>query len=84
MEYPKNNMYRPAGTFGYRGAGAMPFAAEATRAQERKSSCLEGVSLAMVYAPCQHFEKLYEPDEGLRCGTIFCKLYMPFQGNRRS
>jgi hypothetical protein len=83
MEYPKNNTYCPAGAFKYRGAVAPAFVPEAAKAQERKNSCLEGMSLAMVYAPCQHFEKLYEPAEGLRCGTIFCKLYMPFMGNRR-
>jgi len=82
MEYPKNNMYRPAGTFGYRGAGAMPFAAETAKAQERKSSCLEGVSLAMVYAPVQRFQGLYEPEEALSRGTIFQELEKPFLGGR--
>ena len=83
MEYPKNNTYNPAGAFRYRSTGAVPFPAEALGDRERKKSCLDGMSLAMVYIPCQHFEKLYEPTEGLRCGTIFCKLNMPFMGSRR-
>lgn len=84
MEYPKNTMYYQNGTFNRRPAGITPFPANATPCtQEKKNPCLEGASLAMVYSPCQHFEKLYEPMEGLRCGTIFCKLYMPFTGNRR-
>ena len=83
MEYPKNNMCHPGAAFKYRGAGVMPFPAEAASERERKKSCLEGMSLAMVYVPCQHFEKLYEPMEGLHCGTVFCKLNMPFTGNRR-
>jgi hypothetical protein len=61
----------------------MPFPAETAGERERKKSFLEGMSLAMVYAPCQYFDKLYEPMEGLRCGTIFCKLNMPFTGSRR-
>jgi hypothetical protein len=81
MEYPKNNMYHPNGAFNRRVAPAMPFPAAQSQAQ--KNPCLEGMSLAMVYSPCQHFEKLYEPMEGLRCGTIFCKLNMPFTGGRR-
>ena len=83
MEYPKNNAYCPGGAFKYRGAGVMPFTAEMVGEAERKKSCLDGMSLAMVYVPCQYFEKLYEPMEGLHCGTIFCKLNMPFMGGRR-
>jgi hypothetical protein len=83
MEYPKNNMCHPGAAFKYRGTGMMPFPAETAGEHERKKSCLEGMSLAMVYAPCQYFDKLYEPMEGLRCGTIFCKLNMPFTGSRR-
>jgi hypothetical protein len=83
MEYPKNNAYCPVSAFKYRGSGAVPFAAETLKAQEHKNTCLDGMSLAMVYSPCQYFEKLYEPMDGLHCGTIFCKLYMPFTGNRR-
>lgn len=84
MEYPKNNMYYHGGAFNRRVMPNMPIAENSfAKAADEKSSCLEGMSLAMVYSPCQHFEKLYEPSEALRCGTIFCKLYMPFTGNRR-
>ncbi|MBQ8403624.1 MAG: spore coat associated protein CotJA [Clostridia bacterium] len=41
------------------------------------------MSLAMVYSPCQQFEKLYEPMEALRCGTLFSELNMPFTGRGR-
>jgi hypothetical protein len=83
MEYPKNNAYYPGSTFGRHAMPGVQFAHQGASAQERKMPCLEGLSLAMVYSPCQSFEKLYEPTEALRCGTLFCKLYMPFTGNRR-
>ena len=82
MEYPKNTMYTPVGTFP--GHGMQRAYAQITQEKAmRKSACLEGVSLAMVYSPCQHFEELYEPMEGLCRGTIFCRLDMPFTGRRR-
>ena len=49
----------------------------------RENECLSGRSLAMVYAPCQEFEGLYEPMEGLHAGTIFQALEKPFFGARR-
>ena len=45
--------------------------------------CLTGKSLAMVYAPCQIFQGIYAPDEGLCRGTIFMELEKPFYGARR-
>lgn len=42
--------------------------------------CLHGMSLAMVYSPCQEFEDLYDHTEGLRRGTIFRQLDKPFMG----
>ena len=42
--------------------------------------CLRGMSLAMVYSPCQEFEDLYDHTEGLRRGTIFRALDKPFSG----
>ncbi len=53
--------------------GTAPFATD----------CLQGMSLAMVYAPCQDFEGLYTPEEGLCHGTIFAALDKPFWGARR-
>ena len=35
-------------------------------------------SLAMVYSPKQEFHRLYEAEEGLSKGTVFCELYKPF------
>jgi hypothetical protein len=37
-----------------------------------------GVSLAMVYSPCQAFADLYEPEAALERGTIFRELDKPF------
>ena len=84
MEYPRNTMYYPNNTFGRRSQIPQNFAVGAASNNAKpKNPCLEGASLAMVYSPCQHFEKLYEPMEGLRRGTIFCALDMPFTGNRK-
>ena len=49
----------------------------------RENECLSGRSLAMVYAPCQEFEGVYEPMAGLAAGTIFRELEKPFYGARR-
>ena len=48
-----------------------------------ENGCLSGRSLAMVYAPCQEFEGVYEPMAGLAAGTIFRELEKPFYGARR-
>ena len=45
--------------------------------------CLLGMSLAMVYSPCQEFTGLYAPEEALCRGTIFMELEKPFYGARR-
>ncbi len=45
--------------------------------------CLTGKSLAMVYSPCQSFQGLHTPEEGLCRGTIFMELEKPFYGARR-
>ncbi len=47
-----------------------------------KEHCLAGRSLAMVYSPCQVFDGLYSPEEGLCAGTIFSELNKPFWGKR--
>ena len=56
---------------------------ECDREQEYKTDCLNGMSLAMVYSPCQSFEELYSSDEALRRGTLFRKLDKPFTGKGR-
>ena len=48
-----------------------------------ENGCLSGRSLAMVYSPCQEFEGVYGPMEGLGAGTIFRELEKPFYGARR-
>ncbi len=40
---------------------------------------LYGYPLAMVYAPVQSFDELYEPAEGLAGGTIFRRLELPLE-----
>lgn len=49
---------------------------------EQTGKCLAGSSLAMVYAPWQSFEELYEPEEALCRGTLFKALDKPFCGGR--
>ena len=41
---------------------------------------LEGHPLASVYAPLQHFHKLYDKDMALQKGTLFAELDLPFMG----
>ncbi len=82
MEYSKNTIYYPNSTFGRRSA-PQSAPASAEKNIQSKNSCLSGMSLAMVYSPCQQFEGLYEPIEALRCGTLFSKLNMPFTGRGR-
>jgi hypothetical protein len=39
-------------------------------------------ALAMCYVPWQHWDKIYDIDKGLECGTIFPELFKPFLGSR--
>ena len=48
---------------------------------ECEENGIEGRSLAMVYAPVQHFHKLYDPQTGLGRGTVFRELDLPFRGD---
>ncbi len=79
MEYSKNTIYYPNSTFGRRSA-PQSAPAFAEQSMQKQNSCLSGMSLAMVYSPCQQFEGLYEPAEALRYGTLFTKLNLPFVG----
>lgn len=45
--------------------------------------CIMGYPLAMVYAPEQRFENLYECEQWLEKGTIFQDLDFPFRGSRK-
>ena len=46
-------------------------------------ACLDGMTLAMVYAPRQTFESIYTPDQWMDKGTIFASLDFPFRGGRK-
>ena len=48
-----------------------------------EGDCLTGMSLAMVYSPCQEFDGLYPVEEALCHGTLFTALDKPFWGARR-
>ena len=37
-------------------------------------------SLAMVYCPRQCWRNLFSPEEGLKHGTLFAELALPFEG----
>ena len=46
-------------------------------------TCLDGYHLAMVYAPTQAFDQLYDCEQWLEKGTIFKALDFPFKGSRK-
>lgn len=46
-------------------------------------SCLNTYPLAMVYAPDQAFDQLYDCEQWLEKGTIFKALDFPFRGTRK-
>ena len=47
------------------------------------TQCITAYSLAMVYAPKQSFDMLYDLQSALCNGTIFKELNMPFAPGRR-
>ena len=60
--------------------GSLP---EGCTEQANGNGCLHGMSLAMVYSPCQEFLGLYTPEDALAHGTLFAELEKPFYGARR-
>ena len=54
-----------------------------TPSRPNAPSCLESYPLAMVYAPVQAFEGLYECEQWLEKGTVFKALEFPFKGSRK-
>lgn len=44
---------------------------------------LTGYPLASVFAPLQEFEDIYDLATALNRGTVFSKLDLPFEGDRR-
>ena len=55
----------------------------ATPQKPANPTCLTGYPLAMVYAPEQAFENLYDCELWLEKGTIFADLDFPFKGARK-
>lgn len=41
---------------------------------------VKDMTVAMAYVPWQQFGEVYEPDKGLKIGTIFPELNKPFIG----
>ena len=41
---------------------------------------IDSMPVAMQYVPWQHWNQIYSPEEGLKCGTIFPELNKPFYG----
>lgn len=44
---------------------------------------IDGLPLGMAYVPEQHYTEMFELGRGLREGTIFPELCLPFCGKRR-
>lgn len=53
--------------------------AEATEQTTDCPTTVHAPSLAMVYSPRQCFRNVLSPEEGLRQGTIFSELVLPFE-----
>jgi hypothetical protein len=47
--------------------------------EDAKAQTLQQLQLARAYVPFQIFTTRLEPLEGLRHGTIFPELYMPYR-----
>ena len=46
--------------------------------QRFASHALSGLPLAMVYSPCQEWDRIYDDEEGFERGTIFSDIDFPF------
>lgn len=44
---------------------------------------IDGLPLGMAYVPMQHYDRMFDLGRGLREGTIFPELCLPFCGKRR-
>ncbi|BCV23898.1 MAG TPA: spore coat associated protein CotJA [Firmicutes bacterium] len=51
--------------------------------EDAKAQTLQQLQLARAYVPFQIFTTRLEPLEGLRRGTIFPELYMPYRPRER-
>lgn len=45
---------------------------------------IDGLPLGMAYVPMQHYDQMFELGRGLKEGTIFPELCLPFCGKRRN
>lgn len=52
-------------------------------AVRNRNDMLEGLPLAMAYVPMQHYDRMFDLGKGLKMGTIFPELCLPFCGVRR-
>lgn len=51
-------------------------------AEECETDEIQGMPLAMAYVPWQCWENIYEANQGLKQGTIFADLDLPFYGGK--
>ncbi|MGI6603837.1 MAG: spore coat associated protein CotJA [bacterium] len=57
---------------------------EEAKVQEAKAQeAMQHLQLARAYVPFQIYTTRFDPVEGLRRGTIFPELYMPYKGWKR-
>lgn len=77
----KNN-YKNTAAMGQRSTpncrGEYPAQVTAEKPEVWQNPTLYGNQLAMVYAPVQEFEALYDEEDALSSGTIFKLLDLPF------
>ena len=62
--------------------GKMETRVEQNRAADHPQN-MQPMALAMAYVPWQKWTEVYPYDEGLKKGTIFPDLYLPFEGKRK-
>ena len=55
-----------------------------SRRTRSRMEMLEGLPLAMGYVPWQHYDQTFDLCKGLKMGTIFPELCLPFCGVRRN
>lgn len=92
MEYQKEHMgmdlpphEAPGGLYGLARGEAHPMPDHGVESGschatcDRSQWCLYGHPLAMVYAPCQAFKELYDPEVALSRGTLFSELDLPLE-----
>lgn len=81
--YNRQQIYNNRGRM-YMGTGN-PYARCACNS-EKECSCkqgrdyIENMPLAMSYVPWQDWEKVYEPCEAIKAGTLFPELNLQFYG----